>query len=101
MDIVSWIVETGAVVGALTPLVMAVVKLSEKFGLSGPGQLAFAAGFGGATGAFASVALQGVPADVLGWFQLFLTVVMMAGVPVGTYEAIKGAVAKGEDGAVG
>lgn len=101
MDIVQWIVTTSATTGALTPFIMAVVKGSEKFGLSGKAQLAFAAVFGAASGAFASVALNGVPADVLGWFLLFLQVIMTAGVPIGTYEAIKGAVSKGQEGAVG
>lgn len=102
MDIVQWIVETSAVTGALTPFIMAVVKGSEKFGLSGTAQLAFAAVFGGASGAFAAIALNGVPADVLGWFLLFLQVIMTAGVPIGTYEAIKSAAKpRGDGGAVG
>jgi hypothetical protein len=89
MDVVQWIVTQGVVVGALTPLVMAVVLAAGKFGLSGVYQLAFALGFGGFFGAFSFIALNGVPVDTLGWFLFSLSVIMMAGVPVGTYEVIK------------
>ena len=85
----EWILQTGVAVGALTPFVMAVVKASEKFGLSGNAQLAFALGFGAVLGGFASVALNGVPVDVQGYFFLVLFVIASAGTPVGFYEAVK------------
>lgn len=89
MNILEWIVQTGVVIGALTPFVMSVVKASEKFGLSGNAQLAFALGFGAALGGFASIALNGTPANVQEAFLLVLFVIASAGTPVGFYEAVK------------
>jgi hypothetical protein len=91
---VQWVITAGVAVGALTPLTMSVVKFTELVGLSGKPQLAFAFLFGGLMGAFGYFALFGQPGDLLGWFQVFVFVLMNAGVPVGTYEAIKGAKAK-------
>jgi hypothetical protein len=89
MDIVQWIVMQGVVVGTMTPLVMAIVKAAEKLGLAGVYQLVFALLFGGLMGAFSFIALNGSPSSVLSWFLFTLSVIMMACVPVGTYEAIK------------
>lgn len=89
MDLVNWIVTQGVVTGALTPIVLAVVKAAEKVGLAGIYQLAFALVFGGFFGAFSFLALNGVPQDLLSWFLFSLSVIMMAGVPIGTYQVIK------------
>jgi len=89
MDLVQWIVTQGVVTGALTPIVLAVVKAAEKVGLAGVYQLVFALVFGGLFGAFSFLALNGTPVVLLDWFLFSLSVIMMAGVPIGTYEVIK------------
>ena len=89
MDLVQWIVTQGVVTGALTPIVLSVVKAAEKLGCAGVYQLTFALVFGGLLGAFSFLALNGTPQVLLDWFLFSLSVIMMAGVPVGTYEVIK------------
>jgi hypothetical protein len=89
MQFIEWIFEMGVVVGALTPFVNIMTKISESFGLSGNAQLGFALFFGGSLGGFAFIALNGVPVDTIGYFFLVLQVLAAAGMPVGFYQAIK------------
>ena len=88
-EIGQWIIEAGMTAGFLTPLIMAVVKGSEKFGLSGIWQLSFAAVFGGGLGIFAYIAFHGLPVITLDYFLLFLFTIMTAGIPIGVYEVAK------------
>jgi hypothetical protein len=94
LEIGRWVINAGITAGVLTPLIMAVVKGSEKFGLSGMWQLGFATVFGGGTGAFAYIAFNGLPVITLDYFLLFLYVIMTAGIPIGVYETAKKLVAK-------
>lgn len=89
MDLAKFVFEMGASVGVITPFTVAVVKGSEKFGAAGKVQLAIALIFGGALGAFASLAVNGVPSDLMQAFQMTLYVLASAGAPVGFYEALK------------
>ena len=94
LEIGKWIIEAGMTAGVLTPLIMAVVKGSERFGLSGMWQLGFAALFGGGLGLFAYVAFHGLPVITLDYFLMFLFIIMTAGIPIGVYETAKKLVAK-------
>jgi FtsH-binding integral membrane protein len=96
-DLAQWAVNAAMTAGVLTPFVMALTKGSEKFGLSGKSQLAFAGVVGLLLGAFAQIALYDVPDSILEWFLLALFAILMAGVPVGTYESIKHAAKKASE----
>ena len=88
-DLAQWVIAAGATAGVLTPLIMSLTKASEKFGLNGKSQLAFAGVTGLLFGSVAQIALYGVPGSILEWFLLVVFALMMAGIPVGTYETIK------------
>lgn len=96
----EWLAVAGALAGALTPFIMAVVQLAGKF-VSGQAQLAAAGVVGVVFGALGFLGFWGVPVDFYTGLQMLIFVAMCAGIPVGTYEAIKHAAEKGSIVAAG
>lgn len=93
-DFLKFIQAALPIVGFLSPLVIAIVQLLGKFGVSGIWQLACSAGIGLILGVSAMIAQLGVPADFAGWFS-FVVVGLVTGLTAsGVYEAVKHAAAK-------
>lgn len=84
----EWIATAGAVAGAFTPFIMAIVQGLGKF-LSGKAQLAGAVVVGILFGLVGFFGLWGLPTSFYEGLKLLLFLAMTCGIPVGTYEAIK------------
>lgn len=96
-EFLDWLKLSLPVAGTLVPLALAVVEYAGKLGAAGKVQLAISGLVGLVLGAFAQVALFGVPDGILGWFLILVFSLMVAGGATGTYEAIKHAVVKGSE----
>lgn len=76
---------------AQAPFVISAVlglgTLYGKLGLKGNVQLGACFGTGFAVGGVAMVALGGLPADLAGWFSVFIGAVLMGLMPSGIYQA--------------
>lgn len=91
-DLLGWLAVSAAVIGLETPFIMALVQGLGKF-FSGQKQLIAAIVVGVVFGVVAYLGVWGVPDSLYDVFLALLFVSANAGVPIGTYEAIKNAAA--------
>jgi len=98
-EFIEWLAMAGAIAGALTPFELALTQYAGKF-VSGTAQLAMAGGIGVLFGVLGFFGFWGIPVSFYAGLQMLIFVAMCAGIPVGTYEAIKHAAYKGVDAAV-
>jgi hypothetical protein len=97
-DFSAWLQQSVLYAAGLLPVVFAVTKGSQQFGLAGKPQAAFAVVTGLLLGVGLQIGVFGVPTDFLGWFLVALFGLIVAGEAIGTYETIKHAAVKAVNG---
>jgi hypothetical protein len=97
-DFSNWLQTSAGLALGVLPVVFAVTKGAELFGLAGKAQAAFAVVVSLVLGTGLQIGVFGVPENFLGWFLLAVFGLIVAGEAIGTYETAKHAARKANGG---
>lgn len=94
-DIYAYVKAAASTTAVLLPIILAVVTLAGKFGVTGKAQLAVSLVVGALFGSAVQVASVGPPATFVDWVALGIFALIPGLTASGTYETVKYAAEKG------